>query len=64
MFTVTAASWGRTKRPRSAEAETAEVLKLNPQFNMELSVRMVGPKGKVLADHLRWAADLHKTGLK
>jgi len=48
----------------AARAEAAEVLKLNPQFSVERYIRTVGPKGKVLADNLRWAADLHKAGLK
>src|SRR6266852_3230847 len=48
----------------AARAEAAEVLRLNPQFNLELIFRTVGPKGKVLAENARWSADLRKAGLK
>jgi tetratricopeptide (TPR) repeat protein len=48
----------------AARAEAAEVLRLNPQFNLEMIYRTVGPKGKILADNARWSADLRKAGLK
>jgi adenylate cyclase len=48
----------------AARAEAAEVLRLNPQFNLEMIYRTVGPKGKVLAENTRWSADLRKAGLK
>jgi TolB-like protein/DNA-binding winged helix-turn-helix (wHTH) protein/cytochrome c-type biogenesis protein CcmH/NrfG len=48
----------------AARAEAAEVLRLNPQFNLEMILRTVGPKGKVLADNARCSADLRKAGLK
>jgi hypothetical protein len=48
----------------AARAEAAEVLRLNPQFNLEMIYRAVGPKGKVLAQNARWSADLRKAGLK
>jgi tetratricopeptide (TPR) repeat protein len=48
----------------AARAETAEVLRLNPQFNLEMVFPTVGPKGKVLAQQVRWDADLRKAGLK
>ena len=48
-------------REQDARAEAAEVLRLNPQFNLETVFRTVGPKGNVLAR--RWSADLRKAGL-
>jgi len=48
----------------AARGEAAEVLRLNPQFSLEMINRTVGPKGKVLAGNARWSADLHKAGLK
>ncbi len=48
----------------AARAEAAEVRRLNPQFNLEMILRTVGPKGKVLADNARCSADLRKAGLK
>jgi adenylate cyclase len=48
----------------TARAEAAEVLRLNPQFNLEMIYRTVGPKGKVLAENARWSADLRRAGLK
>jgi tetratricopeptide (TPR) repeat protein len=48
----------------AARGEAAEVLRLNPQFNLKMICRTVGPKGKVLADNARWSADLRKAGLK
>jgi tetratricopeptide (TPR) repeat protein len=51
-------------RDDAAQAEAAEVLKLNPQFNLEMVFRTVGPKGKVLAEQARWSADLRRAGLK
>jgi tetratricopeptide (TPR) repeat protein len=48
----------------AARAEAAEVFKLNPQFNLEMVYRTVGPKGQVLARNTRWCEDLRKAGLK
>jgi adenylate cyclase len=48
----------------AARAEAAEVLRLNPQFSLEMMYPTVGPKGKVLAEQTRWSADLRKAGLK
>ncbi len=48
----------------AARAEAAEVLRLNPQFILEMVCRTVGPKGKVLAENVRFSADLRKAGLK
>jgi adenylate cyclase len=48
----------------TARAEAAEVLRLNPQFNLEMIYRTVGPKDKVLAENARWSADLRRAGLK
>jgi tetratricopeptide (TPR) repeat protein len=48
----------------AARAEAAEVLRLNPQFRVEMVFPTVGPKGKVLAQQVRWDADLRKAGLK
>ncbi len=48
----------------AARAEAAEVRRLNPQFSLEMILRTVGPKGKVLADNARCSADLRKAGLK
>ncbi len=48
----------------AARAEAAEVLRLNPQYSLEMVYRTVGPKGKVLAENVRWSADLRKAGLK
>jgi adenylate cyclase len=47
----------------AARAEAEEVLKLNPQFTLAMVAPTVGPKGKVLAEQERWAADLRKAGL-
>jgi len=47
----------------AARAEAAEVLRLNPQFSLEAVFPTVGPKGKVLAQQVRWHIDLHKAGL-
>ena len=51
-------------RDDAARAEAAEVLRLNPQYSLEMIFRTVGPKGKVLAENVRWSADLRKAGLK
>jgi TolB-like protein/Tfp pilus assembly protein PilF len=51
-------------RNDGAQAEAAKVLKLNPQFNLQMVFRTVGPKGKVLAQQARWSANLRKAGLK
>jgi adenylate cyclase len=51
-------------RDDAARAEAAEVLRLNPQYSLEMIYRKVGPKGKVLAENARWSADLRKAGLK
>jgi tetratricopeptide (TPR) repeat protein len=51
-------------RDDAARAEAAEVLRLNPQFDLEMVYRPAGPIGKVLAENLRWSADLRKAGLK
>jgi adenylate cyclase len=51
-------------RDDAARAEAAEVLRLNPQYNLEMDLRTVGPKGKVLAENARWSGDLRKAGLK
>ena len=51
-------------RDDAARAEAAEVLRLNPQFRVEMVFPTVGPKGKVLAQQVRWDADLRKVGLK
>jgi adenylate cyclase len=51
-------------RDDAARAEAAEVLRLDPQFNLEMMFRTVGPKGKVRANNVRWSADLRKAGLK
>jgi len=48
----------------AARAETAEVLRLNPQFSLEAVFPTVGPKGKLLVEQVRWDADLRKAGLK
>ena len=48
----------------AARAEAAEVLRLNPQFALETVFPTVGPKGRVLAQQVRWDADLRKAGLK
>jgi adenylate cyclase len=48
----------------AARAEAAEVIRLNPQFSLEMMYPTVGPKGKVLAENTRWSADLRKAGLK
>jgi tetratricopeptide (TPR) repeat protein len=48
----------------AARTEAAEVLRLNPQFSLEMIFRTVGPKGKALAGNARWSADLRKAGLK
>jgi adenylate cyclase len=48
----------------AARAEPAEVLRLNPQFSLDMIFPTVGPKGKVLAEQTRWSADLRKAGLK
>jgi TolB-like protein/DNA-binding winged helix-turn-helix (wHTH) protein/cytochrome c-type biogenesis protein CcmH/NrfG len=48
----------------AARAEAAEVLRLNPQYSLEMIFRTVGPKGKVLAEQVRWSADMRKAGLK
>src|SRR5216683_2464888 len=42
----------------AARAEAAEVLRLNPQFILEMVCRTVGPKGKVLAENVRFSTDL------
>jgi adenylate cyclase len=47
-----------------ARAEAAEALRLDPQFNLEMIYRTVGPKGKVLTENARWSADLRKAGLE
>jgi len=47
-----------------ARAEAAEVMRINPQFSLEVTFPTVGPKGKVLAANERFAADLRKVGLK
>jgi len=59
-----AAAYIELGRDDEARAEAAEVLQLNPQFNLKLVVRTVGPKGKVLAGNTRASADLRKAGLK
>jgi adenylate cyclase len=51
-------------REDDARAEAAEVLRLNPQFSLETVFPTLGPKGKVLAQQVRWNADLHKAGLQ
>jgi TolB-like protein/cytochrome c-type biogenesis protein CcmH/NrfG len=51
-------------RDDAARAEAAEVLRLNPQYSLEMISRTVGPKGKVLAEQTRWDTDLRKAGLK
>jgi adenylate cyclase len=51
-------------RDDAARAEAAEVLRINPQFSLEETYPTSGPKGKVLADNERFAADLRKAGLK
>jgi tetratricopeptide (TPR) repeat protein len=48
----------------AARGEVAKVLRLNPQFSLEMFCRTVGPKGKVLAENVRFSADLRKAGLK
>jgi tetratricopeptide (TPR) repeat protein len=48
----------------AARAEAAQVMRLNPQFYLAMVYRTVGPKGKVLAENIRWSADLRKAGLK
>jgi tetratricopeptide (TPR) repeat protein len=48
----------------AARAEAAEVLRLNPQFRLEMVYPTVGPQGKFLAEQTRWSADLRKAGLK
>jgi tetratricopeptide (TPR) repeat protein len=47
-----------------ARAEAAEVLRLNPQFTVEMAWPTAGPKSKVLAEQTRFDADLRKAGLK
>jgi len=47
-----------------ARAEATEVLRLNPQFTLEMTWPILGPKGKLLAEQTRWDADLRKAGLK
>jgi adenylate cyclase len=51
-------------RDDAARAEAAEVLRINPQFSLEVTFPTVGPKGKALAANERFAADLRKAGLK
>jgi hypothetical protein len=51
------------RRDDDARAEAAKVLRLNPQFSLERVFRTTGPKGKVLAQQVRWSADLRKAGL-
>jgi tetratricopeptide (TPR) repeat protein len=48
----------------AAQAEAAEVLRLNPQFSLDMVFPPVGPKGRVLAEQTRWSTDLRKAGLK
>jgi tetratricopeptide (TPR) repeat protein len=48
----------------AARAEVRELLKLNPQFNLEAVIRTDGPKGKRLTKNERVVADLRKAGLK
>jgi adenylate cyclase len=50
-------------RDDEARAEAAEVLQLNPQFSLKMVAPTVGPKGHVLAENIRWSADLLKAGL-
>jgi hypothetical protein len=50
-------------RDDTARAEAKEALRLNPEFNLERIFRTDGPKGKVLAENTRIAADLRKAGL-
>jgi tetratricopeptide (TPR) repeat protein len=47
----------------TARTEAAEVLRLNPQFKLDMMFPTVGPKGKVLAEQTHWSADLRKAGL-
>jgi len=49
---------------QAAQAEAAEVLRLNPQFTLETFLPRVGPKGRVLAKQASFRADLRKAGLK
>jgi adenylate cyclase len=51
-------------RENDAHEEAAEVLRNNPQFSSEKEFPTVGPKGGVLAENLRFNADLRKAGLK
>ncbi len=51
-------------RDDAARPETADVLRLNPQFSLDMMFRTVGAKGKVLAENERWSAGLRKAGLK
>jgi adenylate cyclase len=51
-------------RDDAARAEAAEVMRLNPQFSVNMVYRTVGPKGQVLAFQQRASADLHKAGLQ
>jgi len=59
-----AIDYAEVGRDDAARAEAAEAVGLNPQFNLEMVYRTLGPKGKVLAENKRWIADLRKAGLK
>jgi adenylate cyclase len=59
-----AAAYIELGRDDEARAEATEVLQLNPQFSLKMVYRTVGPKGKVLAENIRWNADLRKAGLQ
>jgi len=48
----------------AAQSQAAEVLRINPQFSLETVFPTVGPKGKAIAENLRFVADLRKAGLK
>ena len=49
----------------TVEASPAQINRgLNPQYSLEMIFRTVGPKGKVLAENVRWSADLRKAGLE
>jgi adenylate cyclase len=48
----------------AARAEASDVMRLNPQFSLEAVYPPVGPKGAILAQQMRWSADLRQVGLK
>jgi hypothetical protein len=59
-----AAAYIELGRDDTARAEAAEVLRLNPQFSRKMVYQTVGPRGQVLAENIRWNADLRKAGLQ